>query len=237
MAGPSVVTPMRASLKFGLVLTGCMCASGGSGCGAFDAPPPAPAFKAVLKVTGDPGQPLYGASVTAGKMQPILTNIDGRAELAFHGAEGDVREVTVTCPAGHQQPAGSIPIRLTRLVGDQLPTYAVSCTPLRRKVVIAVRAENGPFLPVKYLNQVVATTDSGGAAHFALEIEPGTFSVALDTSTRNDLKPPNPASILSVGQRDDILVLDQKFEVIRKYVPPPPKPPKPRDLNARRSPG
>lgn len=188
-------------------------------------------------MTGDPGRPLFGATVTSGKSAPIVTGVDGKANLVFNGAEGDVRQVNVTCPPGHSQSNAAIMIRLTRVMGDQLPTYSVSCPPLRRKVVVAVRAENGPYLPVKYLNQVVATTDVGGAAHFALEIEPGSFSVQLDTSARTDLKPPSPGRILSVGQQDDILVLDQKFDVIKKYVPPPPPPPRPKDLNAGRKSG
>jgi hypothetical protein len=220
------MTPL---LKFGqlLLLVGSMSAAG---CGAFDQPPPPAPYKAVVTVTGDPGQPLFGATISSGKSQPIVTGVDGRANVVFNGAEGDVRQITVTCPPGHQQTSAPISIRLTRLVGDAMPSYPVSCPPLRRKVVVAVRAENGPYLPVRYLNQVVATTDAGGAAHFALEIEPGTFSVQLDTSGRNDLKPPNPGRILSIGQQDDIVVLDQKFDVIKKYVPPPPPPPRPKKL-------
>lgn len=214
---------MSAKLKLGLLLVG-IGAMSTAGCGAFEPPPPPAPYKALVTVTGDPGQPLFGVPVTTGKAQPVLTGVDGKAQLVLRGADGDVHQVNVTCPQGHQQTTGSISIRLTRLAGDAVPTYAVSCPPLRRRVVVAVRAENGPHLPVKYLNQVVATTDAGGAAHFALDIEPGSFAVQIDTSSRNDLLPPNPGRILSVGQRDDILVLDQKFDVKPKYVPPPKKP-------------
>lgn len=136
----------------------------------------------------------------------------------MHGVEGDVREVHVTCPPGHQAIGSALSIRLTRLASAHLPEYELSCPPLRRKVVVAVRAENGPFLPVKYLNQVVATTDQTGAAHFALDIEPGSFSVAIDTSERKDLKPPSPAKIMTIGQQDDILVFDQRFELPKKKI-------------------
>lgn len=229
---------MRALLKLGQVLVGVGALTFMlSGAGCFEGPPPPAPYKAVVTVHGDPGRPLFGATVTTDKSQPILTDVDGRANLSLTGAEGDVREVNVTCPPGHQQVGGAISIRLTRLAGDALPTYAVTCPPRRRKVVVAVRAENGPYLPVRYLNQIVATTDAGGAAHFALEIEPGTFSVQLDTSERKDLKPPSPGRILSVGQQDDVLVLDQRFEVIKKYVPPPAPPPMPKDLSKLKNSG
>ena len=197
------------------------------GCHVFDPPPVPPPFKAKVIVTGDPGEPIAGAIVTNGKKESLTTGPDGRVEVVFHGADGDVREVTVQCPPGHQQIGGPLQIRLTRLASTQLPEYQASCPPLRRKVVVAVRADNGPYLPVKDLNAIVATTDEAGAAHFALEIEPGSFSVALDTSERKDLKPPSPARVMTVGHQDDVLVFDQKFEVQKKRVyvkPPPPRP-------------
>lgn len=205
---------MRSLLSTVLVLS-----AGAVGCSMFESPPPPPPYKAAIVVHGDPGQPLPGAMVSTGsKSTPLVTGPDGRIELVMHGVEGDMREVNVTCPPGHQQMTGSLQIRLTRLASSKLPEYAISCPPQRRKVVVAVRAENGPFLPVKYLNQVVATTDETGAAHFALEIEPGSFSVAIDTSDRKELKPPSPARIMTVGQQDDILVFDQRFELPKKKV-------------------
>jgi hypothetical protein len=206
------------SSRLFVAIVAAAAAAAGLGCGAFDPPPTPPPFKATVIVTGDPGEPLLGAVVSYRKGEPAMTGADGRVELVFHGADGDVREVTVACPPGHQQAGNALQIRLTRLASTQLPEYQVSCPPLRRKVVVAVRADNGPFLPVKYLNEVVATTDEAGAAHFALTIEPGSFSVALDTSDRKDLKPPSPARVMTVGQQDDVLVFDQRFEVQKKRV-------------------
>jgi len=57
-----------------------------------------------------------------------------------------------------------------------------------RRVVVAVRAENGPNLPVMYLDRAVTRTDAGGAASFALEVPPGSqFTVALNTIERRDI--------------------------------------------------
>jgi hypothetical protein len=88
-----------------------------------------------------------------------------------------------------------------------------------RKVVIAVRADNGGGLPVLYLGKQVTRTDASGAAHFALEVPPGAqFSVGLDTSDRRDLKPQSPSKPFTVGQHDDVMIFDQRFEVEKKRV-------------------
>ena len=81
-------------------------------------------------------------------------------------------------------------------------------------MVVAVKAENGPNLPVMYLNRMITRTDASGAAHFALEVAPNTqFQVTLDTSDNTKLKPPSPTKPFTVPQHDDILLFDQKFDV------------------------
>ena len=95
----------------------------------------------------------------------------------------------------------------------------MTCPPTLRRVVVAVKAENGPNLPVVYLNKVITRTDVSGAAHFALEVAPGAqFQVTLDTGENTKLKPPSPSKPFTVPQHDDILVFDQKFEVEKTRV-------------------
>jgi hypothetical protein len=144
--------------------------------------------------------------------------------LEIAGAEGEITDVTVTCPEGFQAPARPLSIRLTRLAEkEKLPEYAVACPPSVRRVVVAVRAENGPNLPVMYLDREVTRTDASGAASFALEVAPGTqFTVALSTAERKDMKPINPSKLFVVSAQDDVFLFDQKFEIERKkYVAPP----------------
>jgi hypothetical protein len=169
-------------------------------------------------VEGDPGKKLGGAEIQRGGATVATTGPDGRAAITIKGAEGEVTDATVVCPAGFLSPSKPLPIRLTRLAGGGVPEFSVSCAPTRRKVVVAVRAENGPRIPVMYLNQVVAMTDETGAAHFVLDLEPGTFQVALDTSERHDLKPESPRRTFTV-KNDDIVVFDQSFKVEKKFVP------------------
>jgi hypothetical protein len=101
-----------------------------------------------------------------------------------------------------------------------------------RRVVVAVRAENGPNLPVMYLDRAVTRTDAGGAASFALEVPPGSqFTVALNTIERKDIKPISPSKLFVVGQQDDVFLFDQKFDVEKRKSAPPPKVAVPHALN------
>lgn len=222
---------MCSTIRFVGSVIACVSGFAAAGCGLLAPPPLPPPFKAAIVVEGDPGEPVAGATVRAGASGPeVVTDATGRSLVVLRGVEGDVRDVAVQCPAAHQPLAAPVRVRLTRVVGDRVPEYRVSCPPLRRRVVVAVRAENGPNLPVLYLNQVVATTDASGAAHFALELEPGTFQVAIDSSSRKDLKPPNPSRLFTVAQRDDILLFQHKFDVAKQkkriWVAPPPAVPR-----------
>jgi len=148
------------------------------------------------------------------------TGLDGRAMLTLAGAEGETTDVTVKCPDQFTSPAKPTSIRLTRFADKtKVPEYRVSCPPMLRRVVVAVKAENGPNLPVVYLNHVITQTDPSGAAHFALEVAPGAqFQVTLDTGENARLKPPSPSKPFTAPQHDEILVFDQKFEVERQKV-------------------
>ncbi len=206
-----------ACLRIGLSLMGIVASI--SGCGAFEPPPPPPPFKAIIFVEADPGQMLAGATVARGGSTVATTGPDGRAEVVVNNAqEGATFEATVACPPGHTAPSKPISVKVARTGGERWPEFNVRCTPTRRKVVVAIRADNGGNLPVKYLNEVVATTDATGAASFALDIEPGTFQVALDTTGRKHIKPQNPARVFTVTEKDDVMLFDQKFEVEKKKV-------------------
>jgi hypothetical protein len=186
-------------------------------------PPPPDPFPISVKVEGDPGKPLQGATITREKRSLGMTNAEGRATLRLPGIEGEITDVTVTCPEGYQTPGKPLSIRLTRLAEKKIPEYAVQCPPSIRRVVVAVRAENGPHLPVTYLNQQITRTDASGAASFALEVPPGSqFMVALSTAERKDIKPINPSKLFVVKQEDDVFLFDQKFEVEKRKPAPPP---------------
>jgi hypothetical protein len=194
-------------------------------------PPPPEPFNISVKVESDPGRPVTGATIARANRPLGTTGPDGRATLKIAGTreaplvDGEIIDVVVTCPEGFQTPTKPINIRLTRLAEKtKIPEYAVQCPPAMRRVVVAVRADNGPHLPVMYLDKAVTRTDGAGAASFALEVPPGAqFTVALSTLERKDIKPVNPSKLFVVTQQDDVFLFDQKFEVEKKrYVAPPP---------------
>lgn len=200
----------------------------GAGIGCRASGPPAP-FNVLIKIESDPGRPVGGAAVVFGGSKVLATSTpDGRAMLALKGSEGEVVDVAIRCPENLQSPVKPLSIRLTRLADkSRIPEYAIACPPSVRRVVVGVRADNGPNLPVVVLNRVVARTDLSGAAHFALDVAPGAqFSVTLDTTERGNerLKPPSPTRPFTAGPRDDIVVFEQRFDLEKKapiFVPKP----------------
>jgi hypothetical protein len=186
--------------------------------GCKDDPPVPPPFQIFIRVESDPGQRITGASVTRNDKQLGTTGPDGRAMLTLSGAEGETTDVTVKCPDAFLSPSKPTSVRLTRFADKtKVPEYSVTCPPALRRVVVAVRAENGPNLPVVYLNRVITRTDLSGAAHFALEVAPGAqFQVTLDTTNNQQLRPQSPSKPFTAPQHDEILLFDQKFEVDRR---------------------
>ncbi len=189
-----------------------------SGCKLLE-PPPAPAYESTVKVEGDPGQPLAGAKITYKGQKIGTTNNEGRLKLRLKGAEGEVFDLIVACPSGYQSPAKPLAVTL-RKVAEQgaRPEYKVSCPPTTRTVVVAIRAENGPNLPVRYLGREVGRTDQSGAAHVKLSVSPNqALQLSLDTSEEKNLRPQSPTQQFEVKNADEVFVFDQTFKKERRY--------------------
>lgn len=172
-----------------------------------------------LKVVSDPGRPLAGATVLARGEAVGTSGPDGVVQLTARGAEGDVVAYHVTCPAEHRSPSEPVSVVLRRLSDpSRRPEYVVTCPPLQRTLVVSVRAERGPNLPVMYMGREVTRTDRDGAAHFVVKAPADeTVELMLDTSDQPRLRPKNPTARFQVRQRDDVVVVDQSFQV----QPPP----------------
>lgn len=201
---------MRAPLFFVLVV-----AAGLTGCQALEPPPPPPQI-INLRVYSDPGKPVANAELMFAGKKIASTDATGLGQLKLAGRDGDPFDITVVCPTGYASPDKPIQVILKRLADtSKNPEYAASCPPTVRKVVVAVRADGGPNLPVTYLGREVARTDESGAAHVLLKLQPGEqFDLMLTTTEKQNeaLRPQNPVASFAVGPKDDVFTFDQKFE-------------------------
>ena len=203
-------TNVRRALVLVLALGAVACRSRGP-----EDDPRARVFSLAVDAVSDPGVPLAGVELRLGDHAVGTTNEKGRATFSLTGAEGGLAEVAVRCPAAHESPGEPLAITLRRFVpGSPPPTYAVRCPPTVRTVVAAIRAENGPDLPVMRLGKEVARTDATGIAHVLLEVKPGE-SVELTLATGGEkaarLRPQNPSLTFITKGHDDYVLLEQKF--------------------------
>ncbi|HMI83528.1 MAG TPA: hypothetical protein VK550_05505 [Polyangiaceae bacterium] len=196
---------------------------------------PAARYDLLIRVSAGPGRPLAGARVLFQGKSVGTSKESGAVKLSVEGTEGEVFPFTVACPEGYRSPARPIDVTLRRLADPGAPPeFSVSCMPLTRSVVVAVRADQGPNLPVVYLGQEVARTDSAGAAHVLLTLAPGEeFELMLDTANAagERLRPQKPTGKFSVKNEDEILTFHVPFTVeVEKRAAPPrsaPRPPGP----------
>jgi hypothetical protein len=198
--------------------------------GALSDPPP-PQFPVVVRVDSDPGVPLAGANVLRKEQLLGKTGPDGKLPVTFVGTEGDVLEVRVTCPAEYSSPTAPLLVPLRKLSDAKPPEYTAKCPPNLRKVVIVIRAENGPFVPIKHLGQTVARTDASGTATLLANARPNDqLEFTLNTSADEAFKrhsPVDPTVQYLVQPQDDVVVLNQSFDVAKPppvYVAPRQKP-------------
>jgi len=171
-------------------------------------------FVTRVRVESDPGQPVAQAKLMRDGEALAETGADGAANLALSGAPGERVSLQVQCPSGYRAPDKVLSIVLRPLLEARTPEYRVRCPPLLRNVVVAVRAQLGPNLPVRYLGRELARTDASGACHASLKLGAGeTATLTLDTSAPEHagLMPRNPELKITVPERDELIVFDQTF--------------------------
>jgi hypothetical protein len=171
-------------------------------------------YESTVRVESDPGQPLAGAELFHSGSKVGTSGPDGRVAIRATGNEGERIDLRVQCPEGHRSPNELIGIALRKAADPrQKPEYSARCSPLKRKLVVAVRLENGGGLPIRHLGSELSRTDSSGVAHLLLEGEPNeTLELTLDTTEQPRLRPKSPSAVFRVGDRDELVVLNQTFE-------------------------
>jgi hypothetical protein len=192
-------------------------------CSLFDQAPSADSnvsTKVTIKAIDDVGVAVARTEVLLGKKSRGLTGADGTLTIALTGRPGQVAPLNVKCPEGYASPEKTVDVGITELAaGSPAPLFEARCTALAHSLVVAIRAENGPNLPVIYLGKELARTDPEGVAHVVLKLPPGeTASLRLDTSAAPALKPQNPELMFKASNRDEMVLLEQKFSIVRKAV-------------------
>ncbi|HET9953498.1 MAG TPA: hypothetical protein VFQ61_03285 [Polyangiaceae bacterium] len=177
-------------------------------------------YPVAIQVDANPDEPLAGVGIWSGSQKMGVTGPEGRAVTVLEGLEGQVFSLRVACPEGHREATQPLAIALHTVAdGDPAPLYQARCEPLQRSVVVAVRAERGPNLPLLYLGREVARTDSAGSAHVLLKgASEDSIELTLDTSGSPELRPRSPSTRFEVPGNDDLLVFNQAFTL-----PPAPK--------------
>lgn len=192
-------------------------------CSALDPSPPelSPTFPVLLTVQRDAASPLAGAQILDGAYPLGTTDATGTVHLELSGVEGGSVALTVKCPDAFASPQRPLTVGLRRLApGSPAPRFNTECVPLVHSVVAAVRAENGPHLPISFLNQVVGHTDELGVGHVLLEAsghQP--ITLTLDTREHPNVLPQNPALTFMAPEHEALVLLEQKFTVKKLKAP------------------
>lgn len=191
-------------------------------------------FDIEIQAESDPGKPVALVAVRNGGQELGKTNADGQLQLSLQGRAGDQLALEVTCPSGYASPQQPMRVILRPLASERVPTYQTACRPLVRSLVIAVKAENGPDIPVIYQGREVARTDDQGAAHALLQVPPEQqITLVLDTSApqHQNLRPRSPELTFTMPERDEVAVFEETFAVekpkVRRPVKSKPKLPVP----------
>jgi hypothetical protein len=170
-------------------------------------------YEFIVRVSSEPGRTLAGVRASLKNQELGVSDATGAVAIKVRGHEGDVLPIEVSCPTGHRAPPPVL-VPLRRVGHDVRPEFAAVCTPLTRSIVVAVRAERGPNLPLLYLGRELARTDSSGAAHLLLDIaSEDVVELVLDTAEQPQLRPKNPVLRIQPGPGDEITALSQNFTV------------------------
>src|SRR3954471_13071262 len=82
------------------LLATCVFAAACNG-SALYAPPPPPPEEIIVRVYGDPDEPVVDAEIGAGQGMLGRTDATGTAKFKLDGADGSRFDLAVTCPADH----------------------------------------------------------------------------------------------------------------------------------------
>jgi len=181
-------------------------------------------YRVRLFVTNVPGDPLANVAVSVGSKRVGVTGPDGLANLKMIGDEGTRVDLRIECPPNHRQPSQPVSVGLFDYATDDIPQVSTICEQEKVRQGVIVRTIGAASLPFSLRGQPAGATDSVGVGHVLVEGEPGeTVDLLFDTSEYPDLQPANPSVRLVLGNHDDAVLADQRFEVKRTKSKPKPR--------------
>jgi hypothetical protein len=107
----------------------------------------------------------------------------------------------------------------------------VKCEETRRTLVVVVRAENGPDLPILHLGKEIGRTDRSGAAHVKIDADVRErIELTLSTAAPEmaHVHPENPTQVFEPAEHDEVREFAVTFKRDAKKKPPAPRPTGPR---------
>jgi hypothetical protein len=179
------------------------------------APAPSSDFPVSISARNEGKSPVADVEISLGKQLLGKSDVRGNARFALHGAEGDTLALNVKCPASYASPERPLSVGLRHLGnGSTAARFEVECFSLVHNVVVGVRAENGPRLPILRFKSVVGQTDDQGVAHVLLQASANEqIALTLDTSRNTNLLPQSPTLDFVTRDADELVLVAQKFTV------------------------
>jgi hypothetical protein len=184
--------------------------------------------KVAVKVVADTGAPVERARLLSGATVIASTDATGVAQVAVGGAEGETAQLSVKCPSGFKSPTEPLLVRRLEIAATATPEYRVVCQSTRHSLVVAVRAEGGPDLPLLYLGKEIARTDASGAANVMMEMDVhDRVELSLSTAGKDKekLHPQNPVVVFEMADHEDVQVFAVTFTRDKKKPPKAAAPP------------
>lgn len=183
------------------------------------APPPPVPVSVAVRVFSDDGRPVPRAGLFSGSTLVAVTDDQGLAPIEVSGVEGETFQVVVKCPPGFKSPNDPLLVRRLGINAAAAPEYRVSCQSTRHTMVVAVRADDGPDLPVLYLGKEIARTDANGAANVMFEMDVGDrVELKLSTAGVEKIHPQNPVAVFEMPDHEDVQVFPVKFTRDKKRI-------------------
>lgn len=182
-------------------------------------------YPILISARSDDQKPLADVQILLGKTVVGRSDASGNVHLSLKGNEGDVASLGVKCPESFASPEKEIVVGLRHFAaGSPAPRFETQCVPLVRSFVVGIRTENGAGLPIRRLSKIVGHTDNFGVAHVLLQAAPrDQVALTLDTSENPMLRPQNPILSFQASDRDELVLLEQKFTVLKRVIHVAPK--------------